>query len=93
MRKLIHVRQEHIDAVPRHALHSAASCPVARAIKDAIPDSNPLVFKNKTFLDHTAVDNPRSVRRFVDNFDDPSANGKPAKPFNFYLNLPEGFNA
>lgn len=66
---------------------SAYSCPIALAIKKALPNYTPCVMSDSIKLvsmdDFSSIANPESVRRFISRFD----NSKPVKPFNFILNI------
>lgn len=87
MRKLIRVKQEHIDAAGN--VYSVQSCPIARAIKDVFPDLDVYVQHYTIWLGHNfmRIEQPESVHAFVRKYDTPSKR-KSVKPFNFYLEVP-----
>jgi hypothetical protein len=83
----INVTQEHIEnGVSRHP----GCCPVALALKDINPKSDPCVCYSNIFYtdglgERHFVTSPNAVRGFVSRFD----NSKPVEPFSFNLNIPE----
>lgn len=91
MRKLIHVTKEHIKAARTDAGYTSFSCPVARAVESAGLSNNGTrvtvssIQLNYYDFNSQRVPAPRSVRRFVNRFDQ----GKPVQPFNFYLVVPD----
>lgn len=82
MRKLIKVTQDNINEGSR--MHD--SCPVALALIES-GFKNPRVMHNSIYLSapikYISVKAPRSVRRFIGNFDQM----RPVEPFNFYINI------
>lgn len=91
MRKLIHVTQEHIKAARTDAGYTGHTCPVARAVEDAgLSNNGTRVTEDSIQLNYydfnsQRISAPRSVRRFVNRFDQ----GKPVQPFNFYVAVPD----
>ena len=68
-------------------------CPIALAVKEqcklnviAIHLSQCMIFDNKSGMVNRIISLPRSVCRFINNFD----KGMPVKPFNFRLVYNEG---
>ena len=84
-RILIKVTQKHIN----DGSYGDNSCPIANAIADTIPFSNPSVFPYFScfYIKEKLIKSANSCRaqRFISKFD----GGKPVKPFNFYLRLSE----
>lgn len=85
MKYIIKVLRKHIKAGKKI---DCRKCPVALAIKQAIPRSNPTVcfsfcdvtVKNKR---RKMVCMPEKTRRFIENFDD----GRNVIPFKFQLEI------
>ena len=86
MRKLIHVKQEHIDAAGDD--YDMRTCPVARAIHDEIDETDIKVTITRTWVRNMTVLHPTRVRTFVRKYDSP-VKRKSVKPFNFYLEVPD----
>lgn len=86
MRKLIHVKQEHIDAAGD--FYTAKSCPVARAIRDEIDETDIDVTPTRIWVGDTGILQPTRVNAFVRKYDSPRRR-KSVKPFNFYLEVPD----
>lgn len=86
MRKLIHVKQEHIDAAGD--TYTTDTCPVARAIRDEIAETNIHVTITRIWIGNMTVLHPTRVNAFVRKYDNRSKR-KSVKPFNFYLEVPD----
>ncbi len=86
MRKLIRVKQEHIDAAGNS--YTTTSCPVARAIRDEIDETNINVTCSRIWIGDTPILHSTRVNAFVRKYDNPSKR-KSVKPFNFYLEVPD----
>ncbi len=86
MRKLIHVKQEHIDAAGDS--YDMRTCPVARAIRDEIDETNIKVTITRIWVRNMTVLHSTRVNAFVRKYDNPSKR-KSVKPFNFYLEVPD----
>ena len=84
MRKLIRVKQEHIDAAGDD--YSIDTCPVARAIRDEIDETNINVTCTIIWIGDRPVLQPTRVHAFVRKYDNPSKR-ESVKPFNFYLEV------
>lgn len=84
MKKLIQVTQKHINKGKRKAFNS---CPVALAIKDtgySYVDVDQIAIEfGESLLNCSGMIPPRSVKRFVNKFDEKGR--KHVKPFNFFL--------
>ncbi len=88
MKKLIRVTQEDIRKGNRE---SKTNCPVAIAISRVFPRMHPLLVGSTmgilgVFTGIKFIDLPRSAVRFIKKFD----SCKAVKPFNFYLDIPDG---
>lgn len=79
----VNVRQEHIDAGSRYA---CTKCPVALALSDRLPDSDPRVgTKDFDSAFGVCIPLPEVAREFIAAFDRVA----PVKPFKFKLVIPE----
>ncbi len=85
MRKLIHVKQEHIDAAGDD--YDRRTCPVARAIHDEIDETDTKVTITRNCIGKTSILHPTRVNAFVRKYDSSSVKRKSVKPFNFYLEV------
>lgn len=77
MRKLIKVTKKHIN---NGEMGSPWLCPIADALMETIQSNNVCVASRIT-IDNNDYKLPRSAERFIRRFDE----GKPVKPFNFFL--------
>ncbi len=92
MKKLIRVTQEDIR---KGKAGTYQGCPVALAVSRVLPFYSCSItpFKALFQINSPEVSSqwviaelPKSAARFVERFDA----GKPVKPFNFYLDIPDG---
>ena len=84
MRKLIRVKQEHIDATGDS--YDMRTCPVARAIRDEIDETDVKVTQTRIWVGNMTVLHPTRVNAFVRKYDT-SSERKSVEPFNFYLEV------
>ena len=64
------------------------TCPVARAIRDEIDETDVKVTITRIWVRNMAVLHPTRVHAFVRKYDSP-VKRKSVKPFNFYLEVPD----
>lgn len=85
MRKLIKVKQSHIDEARiriKNGGLKSCNCPIALALKEHFKARNVAVGVSSFSIDYNHLaDTPRSCKRFIIKFD----SGKPVKPFNFFF--------
>jgi hypothetical protein len=84
----IHVTQDDID---KGIQSNCVECPVARAlnragIKGLVASGFVSVNDGDTFYNGFYAELPRSASRFINRFD----KGWSVKPFDFFLNMPDG---
>lgn len=83
MRKMVHVRQEHID---RGECHNPFKCPIALAMNN---DTGELysVGVDSYHIEDSPRDFPRLLPRRAKQFIKLFDNKKPVIPFNFYIEI------
>lgn len=90
MRVKVEVKQKHIrnarKVLKNFLVIRSAKCPVAQALCEKLNTENVRAYGSRGLIDGNFVDFPQNVLRFISKFD----LNKPVKPFNFFVEVPNG---